>query len=200
MPSLATRQPTSRHPGGLARAARHVIWCRACFGQYPGEKEVTFPPYTCLESDGDARLERQAKGGEVIIFPLTVAPPPAPPLPKTLVAALSRRAAAARSSCGHELRLWQGGSGRLQLAAGNRASPSEVAAAGDADASQGGVRAQARACARGAAFAGACARCVRMRARMGAPRGASASCRACRGVRGAWVGVNSVGGGAGRRR
>ena len=98
MPSLANRQPTFRHPGGLARAVRHAIWFRACVGQYPGEKEITFPPYTCLESDGDARLEREAKGGEVIIFPLKVATPPKPPLPKKLVAALNRLAAAARSS------------------------------------------------------------------------------------------------------
>ena len=46
----------------------------ACAGQYPGEKEITFPPYTCLEAHGDARLERDAKGNEVIIFPLKVLP------------------------------------------------------------------------------------------------------------------------------
>ncbi len=40
--------------------------------QYPREKEITFPPYTCLEAQGDARLERDAKGNEVIIFPLKV--------------------------------------------------------------------------------------------------------------------------------
>ena len=119
-------------------------------------------------------------------------PPPAPPLPKTLVAALSRLAPAPRSSCG--ARLWQVEGGRLQLAAGDRAPPSEGAAAGDADASQGGVRAQARACACGAAFAVACAGCVRMRARMGALRGARAPCRACGGVGGCFWG------GACRRR
>ncbi len=48
---------------------------RACARQYPGEKEITFPPYTCLESHGDARLERDAKGNEVVIFPLKVSPP-----------------------------------------------------------------------------------------------------------------------------
>ena len=37
--------------------------------QYPGEKEITFPPFTCLESHGDPRLE-QTKEGELIIFPL----------------------------------------------------------------------------------------------------------------------------------
>jgi hypothetical protein len=42
-----------------------------CIGQYPGEKEITFPPFTCLESNGDPRLER-LKGGEVIFFPLQV--------------------------------------------------------------------------------------------------------------------------------
>ena len=40
-------------------------------GQYPGEAEVTFPPFTCLEADGEARLER-TKDGEVVIFPLKV--------------------------------------------------------------------------------------------------------------------------------
>ena len=62
-------------------------WERAADGrvgaQYPGEKEITFPPFTCLESDGDPRLERDAKGNEVVIFPLKVpaAPPPHPPTP-----------------------------------------------------------------------------------------------------------------------
>ncbi len=42
--------------------------------QYPGEKEITFPPFTCLESDGDPRVERNARG-EVVIFPLKVLPP-----------------------------------------------------------------------------------------------------------------------------
>jgi hypothetical protein len=44
-----------------------------CARQYPGEKEITFPPYTCLESQGDARLERSEQG-EVVIFPLKVPP------------------------------------------------------------------------------------------------------------------------------
>jgi hypothetical protein len=39
------------------------------WAQYPGEKEITFPPFTCLESHGDPRLE-QTKEGELIIFPL----------------------------------------------------------------------------------------------------------------------------------
>jgi len=38
---------------------------------YPGEKEITFPPYTCLEANGDPRVERTL-GGEVVIFPLQV--------------------------------------------------------------------------------------------------------------------------------
>jgi hypothetical protein len=42
-----------------------------CFSQYPGEKEVTFPPFTCLEADGDPRVER-GPNGEVVIFPLKV--------------------------------------------------------------------------------------------------------------------------------
>ncbi len=40
-------------------------------GQYPGEKEITFPPFTCLESDGDPRVERTEEG-EVVVFPLKV--------------------------------------------------------------------------------------------------------------------------------
>ena len=32
---------------------------------------MTFPPFTCLEVDGEARLER-TKDGEVVIFPLKV--------------------------------------------------------------------------------------------------------------------------------
>ena len=43
--------------------------------QYPGEKEITFPPFTCLEADGDARLERDADGKELVVFPLKVAKP-----------------------------------------------------------------------------------------------------------------------------
>ena len=39
--------------------------------QYPGEKEITFPPYTCLEADGDPRVERSHRG-EVVVFPLKV--------------------------------------------------------------------------------------------------------------------------------
>jgi hypothetical protein len=41
--------------------------------QYSGEKEVIFPPFTCLEADGDPRIERGPQG-EVVIFPLTVGP------------------------------------------------------------------------------------------------------------------------------
>jgi hypothetical protein len=43
--------------------------------QYPGEKEITFPPFTCLESDGDPRVER-TEHGEIVIFPLKVAAAP----------------------------------------------------------------------------------------------------------------------------
>jgi hypothetical protein len=46
-------------------------------GQYPGEKEITFPPFTGLESDGDPRVERTEGGGEVVVFPLKVVPSPA---------------------------------------------------------------------------------------------------------------------------
>jgi hypothetical protein len=55
-----------------------------CAPQYPGEKEITFPPFTCLESSGDARLERDAIGNEVVIFPLKVPPPRACARPSPL--------------------------------------------------------------------------------------------------------------------
>ncbi len=48
------------------------LLCVGC-GQYPGEKEITLPPFTCLESHGAPRLE-QTKEGELIIFPLKVNP------------------------------------------------------------------------------------------------------------------------------
>jgi hypothetical protein len=48
--------------------------CGRCVRQYPGEREITFPPYTCLESDGDPRVEYTDQG-EVVIFPLKVRPP-----------------------------------------------------------------------------------------------------------------------------
>ena len=35
---------------------------------------VTFPPFTCLETDGEPRVERSAQG-EVVIFPLKVQAP-----------------------------------------------------------------------------------------------------------------------------
>jgi hypothetical protein len=41
-------------------------------GQYPGEKEITFPPFTCLETAGDPRVELMPNGSELIIFPLKV--------------------------------------------------------------------------------------------------------------------------------
>ncbi len=41
-------------------------------GKYPGEKEITFPPFTCLETAGDPRVERESNGGELIIFSLKV--------------------------------------------------------------------------------------------------------------------------------
>jgi hypothetical protein len=47
--------------------------CVRWFEQYPGEKEITFPPFTCLEADGQPRVEESDKGG-VIVFPLRVLP------------------------------------------------------------------------------------------------------------------------------
>ncbi len=46
--------------------------------QYPGEKEITLSPFTCLESHGDPRLE-QTPNGELIIFPLKEPPTPLQP-------------------------------------------------------------------------------------------------------------------------
>ncbi len=46
--------------------------------QYPGEKEITFPPFSCLETDGEARLE-WTKQGEIVVFPLKVVLKPLPP-------------------------------------------------------------------------------------------------------------------------
>ena len=74
--SLFPPQPPPRSPASLwrGRSCEGGAWGRVGLGawQYPGEKEITFPPYTCLEAHGDARLERDAKGNEVIIFPLKV--------------------------------------------------------------------------------------------------------------------------------
>ena len=59
---------------------RSVVWCMgrgvlgAGAGQYPGEKEITFPPFTCLEADGDPRVERN-QAGEIVVFPLKVTLP-----------------------------------------------------------------------------------------------------------------------------
>ena len=46
--------------------------------QYPAEKEITFPPFTCLESDGDPRVERTEEG-ETVIFPLKATSQPRTP-------------------------------------------------------------------------------------------------------------------------
>jgi hypothetical protein len=81
--ALRQHRPSNANPpphqcSTVHSAARNPLATRgACAGQYPGEKEITFPPFTCLESHGDARLERDAKGNEVVIFPLKV--PGAPP-------------------------------------------------------------------------------------------------------------------------
>ena len=45
--------------------------CSLMAGQYPGEKEITFPPFTCLEADDGPRVEHYNQG-EVVIFPLKV--------------------------------------------------------------------------------------------------------------------------------
>ena len=76
MSLLAIRLRTPGTRAGSRCVCAWGIWA-VCAGQYPGEKEITFPPFTCLESHGDARLERDAKGNEVVIFPLKV--PGAPP-------------------------------------------------------------------------------------------------------------------------
>ena len=65
------------------------MWGRAG-RQYPGEKEITFPPYTCLESDGEPRVERSAEG-EIVVFPLKVSSPRTQPAPSQAFLAPSRR-------------------------------------------------------------------------------------------------------------
>jgi hypothetical protein len=52
---------------------KHELRAGCLGGQYPGEKEITFPPFTGLEADGDPRVERTEGGGEVVVFPLKVA-------------------------------------------------------------------------------------------------------------------------------
>jgi hypothetical protein len=91
MKALPTKVLAYQPPANLAARGQAREWCvwdvigvRACAGQYPGEKEITFPPYTCLESDGDARLERDDHGGEVIVFPLKVFSGPGPALSRYL--------------------------------------------------------------------------------------------------------------------
>jgi hypothetical protein len=58
--------------------------------QYPGEKEITFPPFTCLESNGDPRLEH-TEAGELIIFPLKATSAPQS-FPKPVLRDLSHSA------------------------------------------------------------------------------------------------------------
>jgi hypothetical protein len=70
LPSHSAHTPTRPrvrvHAARTGRCAHMLVsW------QYPGEKEITFPPYTCLESDGDPRVERNDQG-EIVIFPLKV--------------------------------------------------------------------------------------------------------------------------------
>jgi hypothetical protein len=65
--------------GNMQRAvhapfSRRVATTESRFAQYPGEKEVTFPPFTCLESDGDPRLALIEGGGEIVVFSLKVLP------------------------------------------------------------------------------------------------------------------------------
>ncbi len=63
--------------GICARAARAARGVGVLGAQYPGEKEITFPPFTCLEADGEPRLELTDEG-EVVVFPLKVPNPPNP--------------------------------------------------------------------------------------------------------------------------
>ncbi len=39
--------------------------------QYPLEEELTLPPFTCLERNGEPRVERTPES-EIVIFPLKV--------------------------------------------------------------------------------------------------------------------------------
>jgi hypothetical protein len=55
------------------------MWRGGAARQYPGEKEITFPPFTCLESNGEPYLQRTPQG-EVVVFPLKVLHHSAPAL------------------------------------------------------------------------------------------------------------------------
>ncbi len=70
--------------------------------QYPGEKEITFPPFTCLEADGDPRVERN-QAGEIVVFPLKVTLPPPhitiPPHPTFSNAAAAQSISQSRLGC-----------------------------------------------------------------------------------------------------
>jgi hypothetical protein len=62
----------------LQCACDSLCWFGRSVLQYPEEKEITFPPFTCLEADGDPRVEWTKEGGEIVVFPLKVAPPSPP--------------------------------------------------------------------------------------------------------------------------
>ncbi len=64
------------HGVEAARDGLRFEWCARV--QYPGEKEITFPPFTCLEADGDPRVERN-QAGEIVVFPLKVSWQPSVP-------------------------------------------------------------------------------------------------------------------------
>ena len=80
-PAYARTSNTAARLSALAWTAWHDGAARGqegktsvgCRGQYAGEKEITFPPFTCLEADGDPRVEH-TEDGEIVVFPLKVQP------------------------------------------------------------------------------------------------------------------------------
>ncbi len=71
LPFFDQRSSRNTLPPPLLHVHSIDAWDCWWVGQYPGEKEITFSPFTCLEADGVPRVERNAKG-EVVIFPLKV--------------------------------------------------------------------------------------------------------------------------------
>ena len=51
----------------------HIGGQTSWLSQYPLEEELTLPPFTCLERNGEPRMERSADS-EIVIFPLKVMP------------------------------------------------------------------------------------------------------------------------------
>jgi hypothetical protein len=86
-----------------------VVWRMGCgvfgagVGQYPWEKEITFPPFTCLEADGEPSVER-SPAGEIVVFPLKVTLHPPYPSPTPHIRCRMQHSIRARRTSGEALR------------------------------------------------------------------------------------------------